>query len=78
MLSILEIPRHRLRWWVGGGSETPHMEEEDEEEEDTVRIDWQSGMFEKSTMRCETCGDRNAWGRVHVCCDQQCKGTINT
>ena len=28
-------------------------------------------------MTCETCGGRNAWGRAHVCRDQQCKGFIN-
>ena len=37
----------------------------------------QNGKFEEEQMTCETCGDRNAWDRVHVCCDQQCKGIVN-
>ena len=28
-------------------------------------------------MRCEACGDKNAWGKVHRCCEQQCKGVLN-
>ena len=37
-------------------------EEEEEEEEDTLIIDWQAGMFEKGTMRCETCGGPQRMG----------------
>ena len=42
------------------------------EDEDEVRLDWQSGKFEKGKMRCETYGDRNAWGKVHRCREKQC------
>ena len=45
-------------------------------EEDQVRVDWKSGKFEQR-MACNTCGDKNAWGRVHQCCQAQCDGTLN-
>ena len=28
-------------------------------------------------MACETCGDRKAWDKLHMCCEQQCKGILN-
>lgn len=62
----------KQRWDVSQTRCEPHMQEED-----TVRLDWQDEMFEDGDMKCETCGDRNAWDRVHVCCYQQCKGILN-
>ena len=46
-------------------------------EEDTVRLDWKSGSFESNSLKCETCGDRNAWERVHQCCKEQCARNLN-
>ena len=46
-------------------------------EEDDVRLDWKSGKFETEQMRCESCGDRNAWNKVHKCCEGQCTGILN-
>ena len=46
-------------------------------EEDVVRMDWAAGRFEKDSMRCEPCGDKSAWDKVHRCCQGQCKGMLN-
>lgn len=46
-------------------------------EEDSVRLDWQRGKSEEDRMRCETCGDKNAWDKVHRCCEDQCTGILN-
>ena len=35
-------------------------------EENSVRVDWSIGKFEKESMKCETCGDRNAWYKAHA------------
>ena len=53
------------------GSEQ-HMAEEEE-----VRLDWKSGGFDEDQMKCETYGDRNAWNKVHSCCEKQCAGILN-
>ena len=29
-------------------------------------------------MACDACGDKNAWGRSHACCSQQCDGVLNS
>lgn len=44
--------------------------------EDQVRVDWENGKLEQR-MACDTCGDKNVWGRVHQCCQAQCDGTLN-
>ena len=46
-------------------------------EEDVVRMDWAAGRFERDSMRCESFGDKNAWDKVHKCCEEQCKGVLN-
>ena len=46
-------------------------------EEEEVRLNWKSGGFEKGQMKCETCGDRNAWDKLHNCCEKQCAGILN-
>ena len=46
-------------------------------EEENVRVDWASGKFEDHSMECPTCGDRNVWDRVHACCQDACKQTLN-
>ena len=40
-------------------------------EEDVVRMDWAAGRFEKESMQCVSCGDTNAWDKVHKCCEDQ-------
>ena len=45
-------------------------------EEDRVRVDWKSGKLEQN-MACHACGDTNAWGQLHQCCQAQCHGTLN-
>ena len=45
-------------------------------EEDDVRIDWNTSKFEQGKA-CDTCGDKNAWNRVHRCCEAQCVGELN-
>ena len=45
-------------------------------EEDRVRLRWQSGGYEEK-MACETCGDKNAWDKMHHCCEKQCAGILN-
>ena len=40
--------------------------------EESVRLDWKTGGFEKGSLQCESCGDKNAWQRVHRCCEEQC------
>ena len=49
-----------------------HMQEEEE-----VRLNWNSGAFEKSSLQRPTCGDKNAWDRTHACCQDECKKTLN-
>ena len=46
-------------------------------EEEQVRLDWASGRFESQNLQCPTCGDRNAWDRVHTCCQDACKNALN-
>ena len=45
-------------------------------EEDEVRVDWQNGKHETARTAFETCGDRNAWDKIHTCCEQQCTGVF--
>ena len=40
-------------------------------DEDVVRMGWAAGRFEKDLMRCESCGGKNAWGKVHKRCEDQ-------
>ena len=47
------------------------------QEEEEVRLDWKSGGFEKGRLKWETCGDRNAWNKLHNCCERQCVGILN-
>ena len=49
-----------------------HMADEDE-----IRLNWKSGKFEREQVTCETCGDKNAWDKVHSCCEKQCTGILN-
>ena len=44
--------------------------------EDQVRVAWKSGNFEQNAA-CHTCGDKNAWGQVHQCCQTHCQSTLN-
>ena len=46
-------------------------------EEEEVRLDWSSAKFEKSNLRCTTCGDMNVWDRTHACCQDDCKKALN-
>jgi hypothetical protein len=46
-------------------------------EEDVVRMDWAAGRFEKESVQCESCGEKNAWDKVHKCGEEQCKGMMN-
>ena len=46
-------------------------------EEEKIKLDWSSGKFEKGSLQCATCGDKNAWGRTHACCQDECKKTLN-
>ena len=27
-------------------------------------------------MKCEVCGDKHAWDKMHRCCEEQCKGVL--
>ena len=45
-------------------------------EEDRARVDWENGKLEEK-MACHTCGDKNAWGQMHQCCQAQWHGTLN-
>ena len=47
------------------------------EDEDRIRMGWMSGQFEKAKMTCEVCGDKNAWDKTHMCCEDQCNETLN-
>lgn len=47
------------------------------EEEGRVRVDWANGKFENHHLQCPTCGDKNVWDRVHACCQDVCKETLN-
>ena len=29
--------------------------------------------IEEDNLVCSSCGDRNAWDRVHACCEDECK-----
>ena len=42
-----------------------------------VRMDWAAGRLEKGAMKCEACGGKNAWDKVHKYCEEQCKGMLN-
>ena len=42
-------------------------------EEDEARVHWGNGRYENERMACETCGDHNAWDKLHTCC----KGILN-
>ena len=46
-------------------------------DEEEVRMDWTSGRFESHGLQCPTCGDKNAWDRIHACCQDACKRTLN-
>ena len=45
-------------------------------EEYDVRLKWESGQLEE-IFACETCGDKNAWDKMHRCCVKQCAGILN-
>ena len=49
-----------------------HMKEEDE-----VRVNWKAGKFEEGNLQRPTWGDKNAWDRVHACCEEECKVHLN-
>ena len=46
-------------------------------EESRIRIDWEAGKFEEINLKRSSCGDKNAWDGVHVCCREECKKHIN-
>ena len=46
-------------------------------EEDDVRVNWKTGKFEENNLVCSSCGDRNAWDCVHVCCQDECRRHLN-
>ena len=49
-----------------------HMQEGEE-----IRIDWENGKFERGSLPCPFCGDKNVWDRTHACCQDACKQTLN-
>ena len=42
-----------------------------------MRLNWLTGQYETSGIQCGACGDRNAWGQKHQCCEEQCRKSLN-
>ena len=68
MEKVLEAEVKGKSWEQDMKGFEQHMQEESE-----VRLDWKDGKPEDGSLRCTICGDKNAWVRVHSCCQDECK-----